>query len=220
MGLKKGDFIRINYTGKTKGANVFDTTLENVAKEHDIYDEKVKFKPAPVVVGEGHVIKGVDEALVDIAVGGKKKLEILPEKGYGPRDPKLVKVVPLKDFRKQGMTPVPGMRFESEGGIGRVQSVGAGRVRVDFNYELAGRILEYEVSVEGKVNKVEDKLRLLMELRFPYADHNKHEIAINAGKAVIVLAKETGFRKEAAVGKQLLARDAFKFLDTIKEVEF
>ncbi|MEE8167354.1 MAG: hypothetical protein V3T58_00590, partial [Candidatus Hydrothermarchaeales archaeon] len=42
----------------------------------------------------------------------------------------------------------------------------------------------------------------------------------NAGKAVIVLAKETGFRKEAAVGKQLLARDAFKFLDTIKEVEF
>lgn len=221
MVLKEGDFIRIDYTGKIKGGNVvFDTTSEKVAKESGIFDPQVRFKPSPVVIGSGHAIKGVDESLVGMEVGEKKTLEVPPEKAYGKRDPSLVKVVPIKDFKRQGMNPVPGMRFEADGNTGRVQSVGGGRVRVDFNYELAGKTLDYEINIEEKVNKLEEKIRLLTEIHFPYADHNEHEITLDNGKVVIVLSEAARVRKEAPVGKHLLSRDVMKYFDKIQAVEF
>ncbi|MFH1773485.1 MAG: FKBP-type peptidyl-prolyl cis-trans isomerase [Methanobacteriota archaeon] len=220
MVLQNGDFVKINYIGKIKeSGKVFDTTVEQVAKENKIYDEKIQFKAVPIVIGAGHVIKGLDEALIGTEVGEKKIIEIPPAKGYGERDPKLVKVVPLKDFKKQGLTPVPGMRVEADGRIGKVQSVGAGRVRVDFNYELAGKVLEYEVNVEEKTNKLEEKIRLLLELHFPYANPNDHEVKLENGKAVIILSDIAKIKQEALLAKHYVARDIFKFLN-IKEVEF
>lgn len=220
MVLKQGDFVKINYTGKIKeSGKVFDTTSESVAKESGIYDAKVQFKAVPIVIGARHVILGLDEALVGMEVGEKKVVEIPPEKAYGMRDPKLVKVVPLKDFKAQKMTPYPGMRIEADGRVGKVQSVGAGRVLVDFNYELAGRALEYEVNVEEKINKLEEKIRLLLELHFPYANANDHEIRLENKRAIITLADVAKVKNEAVLGKHLVSRDIFKFLD-IGEVEF
>lgn len=220
MVLQNGDFVKINYIGKFKeSGRVFDTTIEKVAKENKIYDEKINFKAAPIVIGAGHVIKGLDEALIGTEVGEKKIAAIPPEKGYGGRDPKLVKVVPLKDFKKQGLNPVPGMRIEAEGRIGKVQSVGAGRVRVDFNYELAGKALEYEVNVEEKINKVEEKIRLLLELHFPYANPNDHEIKLENSRAVILLSDIVKTKQEALLAKHYVVKDIFKFL-SMKEVEF
>ncbi len=221
MVLKEGDFARINYTGKIKDTDeVFDTTIEKVAKEKGIYTDGMKFKPTPLVAGAGHVIKGLDEALIGMDVGESKTVAIPPEKGYGQRDPKLVQLIPLKEFKKQGLTPVPGLRFESEGRIGKIQSVSGGRVRVDFNYELAGKTLEYTVTVEEKENKLEEKIRLLLEMHFPYADPNEQEISIADSKATIVLSKAASMRREAPFGKHLLARDIFRFLDKMEEVEF
>lgn len=220
MVLQSGDFVKINYIGKIKeSGKVFDTTIEKVARENKIYDEKIKFKAIPIVIGAAHVIKGLDEGLVGAEVGEKKILEIPPEKGYGQRDPKLVKVVPLKDFKKQGLNPVPGMRIEAESRIGKVQSVGAGRVRVDFNYELAGKVLEYEVNVEEKINKLEEKIRLLLELHFPYADPNDHEVKLENGKAIVTLSEIAKLRQEALLGKHYVSRDIFRFLN-LREVEF
>lgn len=220
MVLQSGDFVKINYIGKIKeSGKVFDTTIEKVARENKIYDEKINFKVAPIVIGAAHVIKGLDEGLVGTEVGERKILEISPEKGYGQRDSKLVKVVPLKDFKKQGLNPVPGMRIEAEGRIGKVQSIGAGRVRVDFNYELAGKVLEYEVNVEEKINKLEEKIRLLLELHFPYADPNDHEVKLENGKAIVTLSEIAKLRQEALLGKHYVSRDIFRFLN-IKEVEF
>ncbi len=221
MVLKEGDFARINYAGKIKDTDeVFDTTIEKVAKEKGIYTDRTKFKPTPLVAGAGHVIKGLDEALIGMDVGESKTVAIPPEKGYGQRDPKLVQLIPLKEFKKQGITPVPGLRFESEGRIGKIQSVSGGRVRVDFNYELAGKTLEYTVTVEEKENKLEEKIRLLLEMHFPYADPNEQEISIADSKATIVLSKAASMRREAPFGKHLLARDLFRFLDKMEEVEF
>lgn len=221
MVLQKGDFVRIDYIGKIKeSGKVFDTTMEEVAKEHGIYDEKIDFKPAPIVVGANHVIKGLDEALVGLEVGEKKIVEIPPEKGYGERDPKLIKVFPIREFTKRGLKPYPGMRVEIDGKIGKVQSVGGGRVRVDFNYELAGKALEYEVIVKEKINKLEEKIRLLLELHMPFADANNHEIKIEDGKARIILADIAKIKSDAMLAKHLVAKDVFNFLEEITTIEF
>ncbi len=221
MVIEKGDFVRINYTGRIKESKkVFDTTDEKVAKENNIYNEKINFKASPIVIGASHVIKGLDEALVGSEVGEKKTVEVPPELGYGLRDLKKVKVVPMKDFKKQGLRPVPGLIIESEGKFGKVQSVGSGRVRVDFNYELAGKNLEYEVSVKERINKLEEKIRLLLELNFPFAVPDEHEIKIEGKTALITLADVIKSKREAIVSKHAISRDMFKFLDEITEVHF
>jgi FKBP-type peptidyl-prolyl cis-trans isomerase 2 len=217
--LEEGDFIRINYTGMIKeSGKVFDTTSEEIAKKHGIYDEKLKFKAVPVVLGAGHVIRGLDEALIGVEVGEKKTVEIPPEKGFGLRDPKLVKILPMGDFKKRGLRPYPGMRIEADNMIGKVQSVSGGRVRVDFNSELAGKVLKYEVSVEEKINKPEEKIRLLLERYFPYAEPEKHKITISGKKATIILADAAKVR-DAHIGKNQTAKDIFKFME-VDEVEF
>lgn len=221
MVLENGDFVRINYTGKIKDSGeVFDTTIEKVAKESNIYEDKLTFKAAPMVIGAGHAIKGLDESLQGMEVGEKKVFDLPPEKAYGPRDPKLVKVIPLKEFKKQGLRPFPGMMFEAEGRTGKVQSVGSGRVRIDFNYGLAGKTLGYEVTVEEKINKTEEKIRLLLEYHLPYADPNDHNIKLKDGKSTITLAEIVKIKKEAILGKHSASADIFRFIDIVNDVEF
>lgn len=219
MVLAKGDFVKINYTGKIKeNGRIFDTTIESVAKKEDIYRKDVQFKAAPIVIGAGHVLKGLDKALVGMEVGEKKTIELEPENAYGKRNPKLVKVVSARDFKKQGLKPVLGMRIEADGRVGKIQSVSGGRVRVDFNYELAGKVVTYEVTVEEKVNKLEEKIRLLLERHFPYADSNDHEIEVRNGKAVITLSNTINL-KDRAISREYLAKDILALLK-LNEVEF
>ena len=68
---KSGQTVTVHYTG----------TLENGKKFDSSYD---RGKPADFVIGRGMVIKGWDEGLMSMKVGGKRKLIIPPGLGYGP----------------------------------------------------------------------------------------------------------------------------------------
>jgi len=59
-----------------------------VAKQHDII--KPEYLPLNFTVGEPGMIKGFDEGVVGMKVGETKTINILPEDGYGPVDPKLI----------------------------------------------------------------------------------------------------------------------------------
>ncbi|NOZ82483.1 MAG: peptidylprolyl isomerase [Euryarchaeota archaeon] len=221
MALQKGDFVRINYTGKLKkSGRVFDTTYEEVAKKEDIYDPRIRFKPQAVVVGAGHVIPGLDEALVGMEVGETREVEIPPEKGFGLRDEKKLKLIPLREFRKQKLRPYPGMKVEIDGNPGTVKAVSGGRVLVDFNSELAGETLVYEVNVEEKVNKLEEKVRLLLERHFPYAEPNEHEVACENGRVTVTLSDAVKYSQNSMISKLLAAREILKLLPEVEEVVF
>lgn len=71
--VKSGDHILIHYLG----------TLENGQKFDSSYDRK---EPFEVQIGVGYVIKGWDQGVVGMKVGGKRKLTIPPELGYGSRE--------------------------------------------------------------------------------------------------------------------------------------
>ena len=60
--IKKGDFIELDFTAKlTSNDMVYDTTLEQVAKDNNIYSKDYTYNPLIVTVGEGHLLKGLDE---------------------------------------------------------------------------------------------------------------------------------------------------------------
>ena len=91
---------------------------------------------------------------------------------------------------------------------------------MDFNSELAGKTLVYEVNVEEKINKLEERIRLLLERHFPYADPNEHEIRCEDGRAIITLSDAVKLRNDAIIGKHLVAKEIFEYLEGVEEVEF
>ena len=70
----KHSIITVNYTGWLEDGTKFDSSL-NPGRT-----------PFRFTVGAGQVIKGWDEGLMGMKVGGKRKLTIPPELGYGSRD--------------------------------------------------------------------------------------------------------------------------------------
>jgi len=162
--MQEGDFIEIDYVGRIKDTGeIFDLTDEKLAKEKGIYNEKIKYKPAKIIVGEKFVIKGLDEILKEMKVGEERTVTIPPEKGFGTRDPKLIKIISESELRKQKIVPVPGMILDFGNMKARIQSVNSGRVRVDFNNPLAGRDLEYKIKINRKIEDREEKAKIIAE---------------------------------------------------------
>ena len=149
MPIKNGDFLLVNYALKVKETGeTVGTTIETVAKEAKIYRGEERYEPFFVVVGEGWVPKGLDEAFAGFDIGKATTIELPPEKAYGARDPKKVRLVPLRKFTAEGLTPVPGLQVNMDGKVAQVRAVGAGRVQVNYNHPFAGRTLVYDVTVE------------------------------------------------------------------------
>lgn len=185
MGVEKGDFVLLDYTGTTNG-RVFDTTIESVAKKNNVYIPQRMYKPMVVAAGKGDLIKGIDTAIIGMEKGEEKKLEIQPVDGYGERNPQLIKIVPLKVFTDNKMKPYPGMPVRLDNMTARVQSVSGGRVRVDFNHELAGKILNFDIKIVDIITKDNDKVQVLAEQFF-----NKDDIKIEyKEKKIIVTPKK------------------------------
>lgn len=180
--MQEGDFIEIDYVGKIKDTGeIFDLTDEKLAKENGIYNEKVKYKPAKIIIGEKFVIKGLDELLKKMKVGEEKTETIKPEDGFGNRDAKLVKIVSEAELKKQKITPYPGMILDLGNMKARIQSVNSGRVRMDFNHPLAGRDLEYKIKINRKIEDKEEMVKVISEFfggedLIPKISENKIEI--------------------------------------------
>ncbi len=221
--MEKGSIVKINYVERIKTTGkVTDTNIESMAKEAGILDSEnpSRYRPTPTVVGSGKPIKGVDEALLGMQVGERKRFEVPPEKAYGPRNPKLMDHVPMSSFLKEGIRPVRGLPVRTRRGLAIVRSTTGGRVLLDFNHPLAGQTLDYEVEVAGVAKDLETKVRWLIETRLPGIDSESHLIEISGNKAVVELnsqglSKPVLERLQSVIRNEILAN-----IPEISEVAF
>ena len=135
--VEKGDEIEVFYTGTLNDGKQFDS---NVGKE-----------PLKFVVGSGELIKGFDDGVVGMKLNETKKIAIKAADAYGEKSNELIVDIPNENFGGAEINDGAPVRTE-DGHEGVVISVGEKTTKVDFNPPLAGKDLNFEITV-SKIRK-------------------------------------------------------------------
>ena len=221
MAIQKSDFVIIDYTGKVKETGeVFDTTSEEIAKENKLYKQGDIYEPKLVVVGEGWVLKSLDEALLTFKLNKKETVEVPPENAFGNRDPEKVKLVPIRRLIARGITPRLGAQIEYDKKLATVRTMGSGRVTLDFNPPLAGKTLVYDVTVEKQLKTDEEKISALIHRRIPVIEVEKFKLKTTASSLTVNMPDEAFYVEGIQLAKRGIAMDIQRFVPALTTVEF
>jgi peptidylprolyl isomerase len=138
-GLKmteNGDTVKVHYTGTLSDGTVFDSSVNG--------------DPLEFTVGAGQMIAGFDTAVLGMKVGETKKVTIPPDKAYGARDETATKIVNKSEL-PDGMMVKKGDKLQAQASNGNylvtVIAVTDTTFTIDFNHELAGKDLTFEIKL-------------------------------------------------------------------------
>lgn len=220
MPLEKGTLILLDYTAKIKDNNsVIETTVEQDAKESGTHDPSRKYEPRLVSVGEGWVLKGLDEALSTASEGDKLKVEISPDKGFGERDPAKIRMIPQRKLGDKADEISVGDEIEIDKRKGIIRYIGSGRVQLDFNHKYAGRVLLYNCNVVKKIQADDEKVRSLVRRWVPSEDE-KIKFETKGSVLEIMMPEETFLLDGIQIIKGAVSNEIFKYVSSIKSVRF
>ena len=210
--MQKGDLIEVEFTGRVKATGeIFDTTSAEEAKKAGAFSKEHKYEPVMIIVGSRMVPDGVEEALKEMKAGEEKEFDVKPEKAFGPREQRYVKILSLSKFHEKSIEPVPGIFVDIDGLQAKVRSVSGGRVVVDFNHPLAGRDLNYRMKI---VREVKDPLEKAKSILSQY----KIKAETNLKEGVLTLKPEKQIKQDFF--KKFLADSIREWVKEIKEVVF
>ena len=129
--------VKVHYTGKLADGEVFDTS-----------DGK---EPIEFTLGQGQLIPGFENGVLDMKVNEKKTITIAKEEAYGIVNADLIQEIKKTDL-PQDMAPEVGMGLVSKSPEGQemnllVTEVKEDTIVVDANHPLAGKELIFDLEV-------------------------------------------------------------------------
>ncbi len=199
--------VRLTYKAYLADADekLYDTTDADAAKEAGIFNEKMTYAPMAFLFGSKALFPALEEAIEAAEIGKETTVTIPCEKAAGARNPKLIELHPIKEFYKQEINPYPGMAVSLGNRNGVVMSVAAGRVKVDFNNQLAGHDLKYVFTVTEEITDADAKAMAIIELTSGTSEG--FEAKIEADKVVITEAEVCKFDQNWAIAKYKIVKD-------------
>lgn len=134
---KKGDLVRVHYTGKLTNGEQFDSSAGR--------------EPLEFTVGAGQMIKGFDAGVEGMSIGEKKKIAVAPEDGYGLRNEEAIIEFPLEHIPSD-MKLEPGMQLTLQNQDGQPVPVVVTELKekvviLDANHFLAGKEIVFDVEL-------------------------------------------------------------------------
>jgi FKBP-type peptidyl-prolyl cis-trans isomerase 2 len=135
--VKNGDTVRVHYHGKLTDGTTFDSSEGR--------------DPLEFQVGQGHVIKGFDDALVGMSIGEKKTVHIPVHEAYGHASDDMMMEYPKAEFPAE-MTPEVGMQLYMTDPQGNHHPVRIAEIKdevviLDANHPLAGKDLTFDLEL-------------------------------------------------------------------------
>ncbi len=218
--VNNGDFIMVEMTGRAETGEIVETTDEELAREEGVHEEGRAYGPRLVIVGEGYVLRGLDQRLPGVPFDEETEIEIPAEEAFGERDPENVQMIPYRVLRSKGVNPVIGGELEIDGRRAIVRSVGAGRVQVDYNHPLAGRRVVYTLKVAENVTDDKKKMEALIGRRFLGIDPGEFKLRKTKKKVRIGVPDEVFFGENIQIAKRGVALDILRYFEELDEVEF
>lgn len=137
--IKKNDRIKVHYTGRLSNGEVFDSSMDR--------------EPLEFQVGQGQIIPGFENGVLDMKLNEKKTLVIPSEEAYGePREDLIHEIA--NEHLPEDMEPEVGMGLVSRSPEGQeipliVKEVKEDSIVVDANHPLAGKELTFEIEIVG-----------------------------------------------------------------------
>ena len=134
---KKGDKVKVHYTGRLKDGTQFDSSAGRAPLEFE--------------VGAGMMIKGFAAAVNGMEVGQKVTAEIAAADAYGEANPQLIIDVPRTNLppdlnpqvgQQLGMTQPNGQQVPV-----KVKEVHDDKIVIDANHDLAGKDLVFDIEL-------------------------------------------------------------------------
>ncbi|MDX1629602.1 MAG: peptidylprolyl isomerase [Fulvivirga sp.] len=134
---KKGDKVKVHYTGKLKDGTVFDTSENR--------------EPLEFELGAGMMIAGFDSAVSGMKVGDKKTADIPVDQAYGEKRDEMVVEVPKKQL-PEDLDPEVGQQLAMQQPNGQsipvvVTKVEDETIEIDANHPLAGKDLVFDIEL-------------------------------------------------------------------------
>jgi FKBP-type peptidyl-prolyl cis-trans isomerase 2 len=195
MEIKQGDFVEIEFIGKIIEGDIFDTNIAEELKKLGRENQEII---KSICIGEGMLLKSIDDFLIGKDLG-KYTLSLPPEKAFGVRKKELIKTMPISVFNSSQQKPQVGMLFTFDNMIGKISAVSGGRVVVDFNNQLSGKNVYYELNVKSIITEENEKIKSLMNYFF------RKELPFKVKDKKLVIEAEKNY-----IDFILLFKDTFK----------
>ena len=134
---RKGDAVKVHYTGKTEKGDVFDTSTGG--------------DPFQFTIGAGETMAGIEDSVIGMEVGDKKSIELSPDEAFGARQKDLAVRVKRQNL-PDDIIPAVGQRLQirQEDGnpvIVTITDMNEDVVTLDANHPLAGCTVVYDLEL-------------------------------------------------------------------------
>jgi peptidylprolyl isomerase len=132
-----GDTVKVHYSGSFADGTQFDSSQGG--------------PPLEFTIGSGQIVPGFEEAVVGMEPGESKSTLVTSEKAYGPYREELAVQVNRTDL-PPNLEPEVGQRLQLENKEGKtlvvlITQVNDASVTLDANHPLAGKDLNFEISL-------------------------------------------------------------------------
>lgn len=148
--VASGDKVIVDYIGRLDESNVFDTSVESVAKAAGKYNPNRDYKSGlEFTVGAGQMIAGFDAGVIGMKEGETKTLKIPADKAYGQKKEELIGKIP-----REQAGDLSGVTVGTQVMLGGympavITEITDKEVTVDANHELAGKDLIFDVTIKN-----------------------------------------------------------------------
>jgi len=190
--FKDGDFVVAQmdvyvFSPENKEMLVETTSKENAEKEK-IYKPEQEYKPIVICFGRTKLLPKVEQVLRNAEPEKLYEIVLEPQDAYGERKPDLIRTYPLNqilnlpEFREGKETLEVGktVTLRDENGMpreGKIVTITAGRVRIDFNHPYAGKKVKINVKIEKVLHTETEKVYSLIEMI--YGTNKNFEVEVH-----------------------------------------